>query len=152
MSTTIRVVLVALTLSVLAGCASTPKPATIKVSIEVDADVNPDARGRPSPIVLRYFELKTLAAFQGADFFSLFERDKETLGAELVAREELQLMPKDQRKFERKLQLDTRYIDIVAAFRDLERAQWRAAVAVPAEKVTPLTIKVDSRSVTAAAR
>jgi type VI secretion system protein VasD len=139
----------------LAGCASAPKPpppTVIQVELDVAPGVNPDLRGRASPVVMKFFELKSLAAFEGADFFSLFEKEKETLGADLVAREEYQLQPKENRKFERTLQRDTRYVGVVAAFRDLEQAKWRASLAVPAEKVTPVTIQVGARSVSISAR
>src|ERR1700680_2089380 len=111
----------------LSACASPPpppKPTTITAALDAHANVNPDARGRPSPVVVRFYELKSLAAFDAADFFSMFDRDKETLGAELVAREEFNLRPGEKRPLARTLQLDTRYIGVVAAFRDLERSQW----------------------------
>ena len=69
-----------------------------------------------------------------------------------MAREELQLQPKENRKIERKLPAESRYIGVVASFRDLERATWRAAVAIPPEKVTNLTIRFDARSVGITAR
>lgn len=135
---------------VLAGCASPPKPpppTIVQVTVIVAKGVNPDSRGRPSPIVMRMFELKSLAAFEGADFFSLFDKDRETLGGELVAREELQLSPGDQRKFDRLVQPDTRYVAVIAAFRDLEHSQWRASAAVPLHKTTPLAVRLDAGTV-----
>jgi type VI secretion system protein VasD len=144
----LRILFLTLPALLLASCASVKPPTVVQLAIDVDAGVNPDSRGRASPLMVRYFELRSLAAFDGADFFSLFERDKETLGAELVAREEFQLQPKEQRKLERTLQPDTRYVGVVAAYRDLERATWRAAVAVTPEKVNPVTIRLDARKVT----
>lgn len=142
----LRFFLLALALAVL-GCASAPKPTIVKMDLDVGAGVNPDSRGRPSPVVVRLFELKSLAAFNDSDFFSLFDRDKETLGAELVARDELQLQPGEKRQVERVLQLDTHYLGVIAAFRDLEQARWRAAVPVPAGATVQLAIRVDARSV-----
>ncbi|MGB0129437.1 MAG: type VI secretion system lipoprotein TssJ [Rhodocyclaceae bacterium] len=139
-----------------AGCASPPPkpppPTIVQASVEVAPNVNPDSRGRASPIVVKVFELKTLATFNSADFFSLFEKDKDALGAELLARDELQLKPKDSRKFERTMQPDTRYVGVIAGFRDLERANWRAAVAVPLQQTTPVTIRVDARSISITAK
>jgi len=91
------------------------------------------------------------ATFNAADFFSLYERDKETLGADVLAREEFQLMPGDKRQFQRPTQADTRFVAVVAAFRDLERAQWRAASAVPLNQTTPIVIKLDGSKVSAGA-
>jgi type VI secretion system protein VasD len=139
----------------LGGCASPPKPpppTIIQAAVDVRPSVNPDARGRPSPVVVRYYELKSLAAFNSADFFSLFERDKETLGAELVDREEFQLKPGDKREFEKKLQAGTHYVAVVAAFRDLEHAQWRATFAVVPEKVSPIAIRLEGSAVSISAR
>jgi type VI secretion system protein VasD len=112
-----------------------------------DAGVNPDINGRASPIVVKLYEMKSLAAFNSADFFSLFNKDQETLGAELVAREDLQLRPAENRKIERQIQDETRYFGVVAAFRDLERARWRAAITVPEHKKTPVTIQIGARSI-----
>lgn len=132
------------------ACASPPKPpppTIVQASVEAMANVNPDARGRPSPVVVKFYELKSLAVFDSADFFSLFERDREVLGGELVAREEFQLIPGGRRTFERTLQPDTRYLGVVAAFRDLERSTWRAAVPVTPNKTVPLAIKLDAGKV-----
>jgi len=139
------IVLACVGLLALSGCAS--GPAVIRTSVTTDSGVNPDSRGRPSPVVVRLLELKSLTGFESADFFSLFERDKETLGADLVAREELQLRPGEQRSFERTLQADTTYVGVIAAFRDLERARWRAAVPVKPKKSMPLIIKIDALAV-----
>ena len=51
------------------GCASAPKPTLVQVALSAQANVNPDSRGRPSPIVVRFYELKTPTAFNNADFF-----------------------------------------------------------------------------------
>lgn len=42
---------------------------------------------------MRLFELKHPVAFENADFFSLYERPKETLDPDLVTSEELELRP-----------------------------------------------------------
>ena len=132
----------------LAACASPPKPTVIQAALQVQPDVNPDARGRASPIVVKIYELKSLAIFNNADFFSLFEHNKETLGAELVAVDEFHLMPGETRRFERALQPDTQYLGVAAGFRDLERAQWRAATAVAPHQVSPVTIHVKNNQIT----
>jgi len=135
-------------LCLLCACASgPPKPAIIQTSVTVASDVNPDARGRASPVVLRLFELKNLGAFQSADFFSLLERDKEALGGELVAKEEFTLSPGEKKQFVRPLQADTRYVAVVAAFRDLEKSSWRAAIPVRVSQSMPVTISLRSHDV-----
>lgn len=135
-------------LALLSACASgPPKPAVIQANVTVASDVNPDTRGRASPIVLRLFELKNLGAFQSADFFSLLERDKEALGGELVAREEFTLRPGEKKHFDRPLQTETRYVAVVAAFRDLEMSSWRASIPVRVSQSMPVSISLGPRDV-----
>lgn len=136
-------------LLLVAGCASAPKPTitAVQIVVQVGPEANPDAHGRPSPVMLRLFELKSLAGFESADFFTLSEKAPETLGPELVARADLPLQPKETRSFDRVLQSDTRFIGVLAEFRELERAQWRSALAVPLGKTTPVTIRIETNSV-----
>lgn len=123
------------------------KPTVVQCVVIAMPDVNPDKNGRASPIVVRLFELKSLAAFAGADFFSLYDRDRDTLGGEMVAREQLELSPGDERRFERQLHPETRHVGVIAAFRDLDHSKWRSSVSVIAKPIMPLQIRLDSRSV-----
>ena len=144
-----RLFAVAILLGLMA-CASAPKPTIVKASVDVKPTVNPDAKGRPSPIIVRVYALKSLAAFNGADFFSLFEKDKETLAAELLDREELQMMPGQKRDIQKQFPPETRYIGVIAAFRDLERSEWRASVVIPPQKTTIVQIELDGKKVSIA--
>lgn len=121
-----RSVVWAIPLGVLAGCAKAPPPPR-KLPIEVVAspDINPDLRDRPSPLTLRVLGLKAQANFGTADFFSLFEKEAATLGADLLLREEMVLRPGESRRLVWTLPADFRFVGVVAAFRELERSQWR---------------------------
>lgn len=136
------------TLALLAGgCSSTPDPTVVAATIQAEENLNPDASGRPSPLVIRIYELKALSSFKDADFFSLWDQDQQTLAADLNAREEMVLRPGDTNSVQRVTKPDTRFIGVVAAYRDLERAVWRASVAVVPNKTLPMTIRLDDRSV-----
>jgi len=102
--------------------------------------------------VVRVYELKSLAAFNTADFFSLFDKEQETLGSDLVGREQYDLRPAEIRPYLRQLQADTKFIGVVAAFRDLENSRWRYAAPVPAKRRATLTIGVEARAVTVAVK
>jgi type VI secretion system protein VasD len=124
-----------------------PKPSIAELSFVIDANVNPDASGRPSPVVVRIYELKSLAAFNRADFFSLYEKDREQLGPDLVNRDELPLMPGGKPQALTTLKSDTRYLGIVVAFRDIERARWRASTPIFVNQTTRMEIKLDRNEV-----
>ena len=109
----------------MAGCASKPVVTPVSITLTAAADANPDARGRASPLTVRVYALKSPGPFEGADFFSLFEKDQATLGAELVQREEMLLRPGESKKLDLTLPADAKAIGVMAAFRDLDRARWR---------------------------
>jgi type VI secretion system protein VasD len=112
--------------------ASVKAPMTISTS----ADVNPDANGRPSPVVVRIYQLKTDAAFTAAEFFALFDDDKKALGPELISRDEFVLGPAEKRTIDVTVASETRFVGAVAAFRDIRNAQWRVLVPAPRKGLT----------------
>jgi len=143
---------IALWLVAAAGCSSPPpppKPITTPVAMTLVAgdDANPDARGRASPLTVRVYALKTSGAFESADFFSLFEKDQATLGAEMAQREELLLRPGDSRKIEMTLAADIKAIGVMAAYRDLDRARWREVRVVEPGKALVLTTTFGARQI-----
>jgi type VI secretion system protein VasD len=136
-----------LTVSLLDACGSASPP-LLQGTIKVDQAANPNLNGRASPIVVRVYELRSSAAFSGADFFSLFDNESETLAGDLVGREEYGLSPAETQPYRRQLQPDTKFIGVVAAFRDLEHSRWRQVVPVPAERQSTIAIGIEARAVT----
>jgi type VI secretion system protein VasD len=124
-----------------------PKPSVAEMSFVVGSDINPDLTGRPSPVIVRTYELKSATVFNSSDFFAMFDRDKEVLGGDLVARDEWALTPGNSRQALKNLQRDTRYVGVVAAFRDLDRARWRATTFVYPNQITRMEIKLDRNEV-----
>jgi type VI secretion system protein VasD len=125
-----------------------PPPTLLRATLNALASVNPDARGRPSPVTVRVYGLKTRSVFDGADFFALYDKDKETLGGELVEREEFQLKPGDTRLIDKPVAAGITHLAVFAAFRDVERAQWRAVMAIIPNQTNNLEIRLDQSSVT----
>ena len=141
------------------GC-SAPKPPpaavvparTLEITVRTDPGLNPDARGRAAPVVLRIYELKVPQSFLAADFFSLFEKDQSTLGADMASREELQLRPGDAASLaSRELKPEVRAIGVFVAYRDIEKSRWRAlhllppppaATTTPPPKPIPVPVRV----------
>ncbi len=139
----------------LAGCAAKPaKPAQTHAQLVASANVNPDASGRASPIVVRLFQLRNDGEFAAADFFALYGKEKEALAATLISREEYVLEPGETRTIELALDPQARVIGALAAFRDIRSARWRALTQSPEKKLTDilgkkiLTLNVDQNSVT----
>ncbi len=119
-----------------------PKPTVVEGHLVSSADVNPDPSGRPSPVIVRVYDLKTTANFEKADFFSLYDKDEQTLGAELVAKEQFEMSPGSEREFQKELNAGTRFLGVVAAYRDIQKAGWRQTIAIPEHKLTTVTVSV----------
>jgi type VI secretion system protein VasD len=134
------------TLALLAGCSSlSPYSSLTKLNLKLSASdqLNPDLNGRPSPIVVRLFELKHPVAFENADFFSLYERAKESLAPDMVTAEELELRPGETLELKLSLQEVSRYIGVLAAYRDLPETRWRYTVPIAPQSVTNTDLTLD---------
>jgi type VI secretion system protein VasD len=116
--------------------APAPEPYRARITLAASADVNPDATGRPSPIVVRIYQLKSDAAFGGADYFPLFDDEQKVLGSDLITRREYVMAPAEQRVIELDIDLDARFVGVLAAFRDIRNAEWRALVPAARKDLT----------------
>jgi type VI secretion system protein VasD len=130
-----------LCLAVSACGTKPPKPVKARLSIEAAADANPDSAGRPSPVVVRIYQLKDDAAFGNADFFAIFDQEDATLAGVLVGREEFMLAPGDQRKAEFAVSRDAKFVAVAAAFRDIRNSQWRVLQPAPKKGLTNIVKK-----------
>jgi type VI secretion system protein VasD len=99
---------------------------------------------------VRIYELKSAAGFNSADFMSLYQRDQAQLAADMIAKEEFVLAPGETKTFAKTLAPDTRFIGVVAAYRDIEHAKWRSVVAVQPNQPQKLTVKAGALAVEAA--
>src|ERR1700731_4905805 len=120
----------------LAGCFSKkpkppPPPPPTKAAIVVARDVNPDSAGRPSPIVVRLYQLKEEGAFNSASYFALSDKEQATLGPSLESREEYELQPGQTQELILKIPPEAGYLGVVAAYRDLNNSKWKALSPAP---------------------
>ncbi|MGH8199163.1 MAG: type VI secretion system lipoprotein TssJ [Steroidobacteraceae bacterium] len=137
-----RGILLVLAVVGLAGCASQPpKPVQTQATLIASADVNPDSQGRPSPVVVRIYQLRGDAQFNDAAFFALFDNEKSTLGEDLIMRDERTLFPGQSAPLSLALAPDARFLGVVAAYRDIRSSRWRAVVGVPEKSLLKLLAK-----------
>jgi type VI secretion system protein VasD len=143
--------LLALSLSGLDGCKSPPPPpppTAVKAAVVAFAGINPDSGGRPSPVVVRVYELKTCSKFTNAEFFKLFDHDQDALGGDIAGpTQEFHVRPGDTLPYDRKLQPDTKAIAVMAGYREMESSRWRDCIDVSANTTTQLSIEIGARDV-----
>lgn len=116
------------------------------ITIVASDSVNPDMNGRPSPIMVQVFELKSTSGFNNADFFTLYDRGAAELGADYVNRDEFKLKPGQVIEFKREFSLDTRYIGIIAAYRDINNSVWRQTIQIESDSNSEIEIKLGSNA------
>ena len=122
----------------LAGCGGPPPPpppTLIDVAFSADAASNGGA-----PLGIRIYQLASPAAFDGAQFFPLFNGDAAVLKDDLVKRDDLILAP-GQSKTQALAPADrVKAIGIFASYRNYESLTWRTLTPVPANQKSLLTI------------
>jgi type VI secretion system protein VasD len=116
--------------------APSDAPTSTPMTLLVAADVNPNASGRPSPIVVRVYQLRTDGRFGAAEFEPLYADDRAALGEELISRDEFVLEPAEKRVVNVDVAAATRYVGVVAAYRDIRNAQWRGLLEAPRKGFT----------------
>jgi len=117
------------------------------ITIKASANLNPDIDSRPSPIMLRIYELKSTAAFNNADFFTLYDRDVSELGADYVARDDVEINPGESKEIAREFSLDTRYLGIIAAYRDINNSVWKRVVEIKPDSNSTILIQLNDNSI-----
>lgn len=115
----------------LVGCAALSPYSTqtrLELQLAASDQLNPDINGRPSPVVLRLLELKNPVLFETVDFFSLYSQAKVLLAPDFVASEELELRPGERQQLNLQVQEGSRYVGVLAAYRDLPDTKWRYVI------------------------
>ncbi|WP_313378964.1 type VI secretion system lipoprotein TssJ [Achromobacter insolitus] len=117
----------------LAACSSTAKRVPVPYAIELRADpkVNQNASGRPSPVQVTIYELKSASIFESRDFFTLQGDAHAALGAELLNVDQVILKPGETKVVQYPGNAEARVVGVVAAYRELEQSKWRLLVPLP---------------------
>lgn len=138
-------------LAAVAACGSPPPPpppTVVAIKLKAAADANATPAGAGAPVVVRIYQLASAAAFEGAEFFRLYNSDAATLGADLVKKDEYLLAPGESREVTLSPSEQTHTIGVFAAYRDFQQATWRAVTPVPPHKTTNLAITAGAKAVT----
>jgi len=143
----------------LQGClgarpAPEPPPAdtTLDVHIVAAKDANSAVGQTARPIAIRLYGLKSTGRFSSADFYSLDERESEVLGDDLLSAEEVMLHPGSGQRLSIPVTPATAYLGLVAAFRDIDQAQWRDLVPIKPNHANQVSLTVESNAIRVAGR
>lgn len=138
-----------LTASSISGCSMMNffvSPSTT-LNFVAAKNLNPDIETRPSPVVVKVFELASRGAVETADFFSLYSDYEAILGPELLNKEELVFNPGQKLTYERELNKNTRFIAVLVAYQDIENSRWRDVIAVNPKSYDEFSVYLEKLSV-----
>ncbi|MCW8935088.1 MAG: type VI secretion system lipoprotein TssJ [Gammaproteobacteria bacterium] len=140
----VKITLITFLLSVLTACQSMNGAVggyfgldtDLEITFEVDADINPDEMGKASPLFIRMYELKAKKMMKKADFIELYERDKEVLGADMIAVHKLKhFNPGKARSEHFVLDPKTKYVALYGEFLEFKNARYQLIIPVVANNV-----------------
>lgn len=135
-------------LLVLGGCApSQPAPTVIDLKVSAALDINPNAQGRASPVVLRVYQLASPNAFEEADFFQIFEQDSAILGQDMLGREEIIVTPGAVQNLSQEAAPAARYLGVIVAYRETESSVWRAIGDITPEEINSYSVEINALTV-----
>lgn len=90
--------------------------------INTGSNLNPDKTGRPSPLVLRFYQLVNNAQFNDSDLYKLLDNDLAILGSELKQKDQVTVYPGETQNYLLGVHPDARYLGVIAAFQDISSA------------------------------
>ncbi len=115
----------------------------LQIDYEIDSDSNPDELGKASPLHIRMYELKSNKMMKKADFIEIYERDKEVLGADMLAVHKIKhFKPGEKRSEHFVLSKGTRYVALYAEFLEFKDAKYKLIIPVVANNVVQNTVAI----------
>jgi len=116
------------------GCANNPnKPIQINGSISATTVLNPDISGKYRPVNIKVYYLKSEGAFNQAGFNDLYNFTDKVLADSVLHISNHQLLPGQSLELKEQAPQGVKYLGVVAAFRNIEDAQWKDIQAVPSK-------------------
>lgn len=116
----------------------------LTINFKVGADINPDERSKPSPLFIRMYEMQDTKMITKADFIDIYERDKEALGADMLAVQKLKrLIPGEDQVDHFVLGKKTLYVALYAEFLQYKNSDYLLIIPVTPNNVVATSITVE---------
>lgn len=128
----------------LSAC-STPGPKQYDIRATAEPVINRDAAGKPLSVVVRLYQLKQANDFTQLtfDLAASGRSDAELLGASMIQKNEVVLVPGGQFVDKELLAPDTKYIGVLAFFRRPDSNFWRFLIDAEEVKKKGLTLVIN---------
>lgn len=102
-----------------------------ELTIVAGKNSNPDVHGRAAPVEVFIYMLTGEDNFNSSDYFTITSGNNPELKSDITQRKQIILKPGTSRTLKFTIEKEVRYIAVVAAFRNINQAQWSALYALP---------------------
>jgi len=133
----------------LGACLGPKGPGVVTISADGVKGMNPGPDGSDRPLTLTIVQLKSSAAFDGADFFAL-QDPSGALGGDLLKADQIVLTPGAAANKAVGLEAGTAFVGVIAGFRSPAGKIFRAKVTAPAKGNAGVAITVGSGGISLA--
>jgi type VI secretion system protein VasD len=113
-----------------AAAAAVPVARTLEITITAAADLNPGPSGKPAPLSMQIYVLKSTGRFQSLDFFALKNGGAGALGGDAVDTSSVSVRPGETKTVTVSSGLDGSYIGVAAGYREIDNARWQAQTGI----------------------
>ncbi len=115
-----------------------PEIANYHITVVATREANINAEGKPVPLKINVFNLRSDTGFMNADFFALHNRPTEVLGNNLLSSEQLFLLPGGEAvNISGEKNGERYYVGITGEFQNLNNKTWRIIIPIPTPEKPP---------------
>lgn len=110
---------------------SPPEERVIEMTLTAGMNSNPDRDERAAPVEVFIYALTEQDNFNGSDYFTLLAGNNPALATEIKMRKQVILKPQGEKKLDFTIDREVNFLAIVAAYRNINVAQWSALYSLP---------------------
>jgi type VI secretion system protein VasD len=134
----------------LSACQSgPPKPSAVTINLTGTAGMNPGPDGGDRPVTVLLARLKSVGAFNSADYFALQSGASGALGADLLGIDQVVVGPGGKASKTITFEAEATSLGVIALLRDPTGRTWRTTVGIsPGKKIT-VNVTIGSGGVSA---
>lgn len=127
-------------ISTLTSCSLSSKEKKlerIKVTLFASSDINPNIENKPAPLGIYIYGLKTPDTFDNSDYYSIANNSDNEFSQQSSKLYQAILLPGEKRSIEINPEQSSVALGVVAAYRDINHADWNKAIMFPDVKPVP---------------
>jgi type VI secretion system protein VasD len=134
----------------LARCASPAGlPAVLCLTMKGGTGKNADPTGKAAPVAIKVYQRTSTAKFKRSDWAALTENEAKTLGPDAAGpSQQFVVAPGETQNQTINLKSDVSAVGIIALYRDIDHAQWRATAPVADSGPTNLMLHIGRLAIT----